>query len=142
MSDQRKQFIGGLLIIVASLWMIADSKGFTLGGLLPVRTTDAAWFIVLSENDTANPDVGMIEVMNSDVWAELPSQGIQALVYDTTPDDRKPDVLDVYIKELDGLATPAILVLDKNRSNSKMFAVPFPKTVAELEALKKRVTGK
>ncbi len=142
MSNSAKQFIGGVMMIAAALWMIADGQGFSFsfGGLLPPQTTKSAYFILLTE-DVANPDPGVVEVINSEQWVSLSNYGIEVLQYDVTPDERKPKQLDDYIAALGGVSTPAILVLDKERNNAKMMAVPMVKSVEELEALVKRVTG-
>jgi len=140
MSNSAKQFIGGVMMIAAALWMIADGQGFSFGGLFPPQTTKSAYFILLTE-DVANPDPGVVEVINSEQWVNLSNYGIEVLQYDITPDDRKPKQLEEYVTALGGLSTPAILVLDKERNNAKMMAVPMVKSVEELEALVKRVTG-
>lgn len=133
MVSKSRAFWGGSLLLIAA-FLMANGGG---GGILPSVTYDKVQFVLMDES--SEPTVELAILVNSEQWQSLESRGVTTKRYDVTMDARKPE-LESLLKDMGTTKPPAILVYDE--ASKKLIGVERLPTVAELELLVKKYTGK
>lgn len=145
MNDQQQGGFGlGALVVAAAI-------GFFLGRGCerielpkpqpPVVTpkpiaSGPLWFVVIE--DTAERTQKTARVLNDvPFWDGIEAEGHRTRFYD---DDAPEVAANGYLKALGAVTEPALLVLDAH--GKPLRAVPLPPTTAEIETIKKELTGR
>lgn len=97
-------------------------------------TTQNAWLVVIEETQDRTPEIARV-LTDRAFWDGLHARGLHFRLIDRD----SPDAAN-YVAIADALGLPALLIL---MADGKLISkTPLPKTVADLDALTKRVTAR